>query len=195
MAIARLAVLLVLSLLAASCAKKSEPSATGAGDGSWPPSDQTATAFIPDHLRGDWAVYSHMAVSESTVTEDEAVGMRGRPVTFTLDYVAFGADTCRRPTYRSAMLRADSVLATDYGASPSQFGFVGGATAIVTRTEVFCGDQRWTSPPGARARHARQPCLPALERDILPARTEVTPGGSRISPRRRPCPRSGGSWT
>ena len=151
MAIARLAVLFALSLLASSCAKKSEPAAAGGGDGSWPPPDRSATAFIPDHLRGDWAVYSHMAVSESTVTEDEAVGMRGRPVTFTLDYVAFGADTCRRPTYRSAMLRADSVLATDYGASPSQFGFVGGATAIVTRTEVFCDDQSHQRRPVSMA--------------------------------------------
>jgi hypothetical protein len=114
----------------------------------WPPAEAAPAAFIPDHLRGDWVVYSHRVIGESTVTDEEAVRMRGRPVTFSLEYVAFGADTCRKPVYRAAMLRADSVLAADYGASPSQFGFVGGATAIVTRTEVLCGDQPWASPPG-----------------------------------------------
>lgn len=144
----RPAALIALVLLAASCAKKSEPPAAASGGAAWPPPDQAPAAFIPDHLRGDWVVYAHRVLGETTVTEDEAVRFRGRPVTFTLDYVAFGPDTCRRPTYRSEMLRADSVLAADYSASPSQFGFVGGATAIVTRTEVLCGDQRWTSPPG-----------------------------------------------
>ena len=144
----RLAVLLALSLLTASCASKEQPAAEPAANGAWPPPEAEPAAFIPDHLKGDWVVYAHRVVGETTVTEDMAVGFRGRPVTFSLDYVAFGADTCRHPEYRSAMLRADSVLAADYGASPSQFGFVGGPTAIVTRTEVVCGGQRWTSPPG-----------------------------------------------
>ncbi len=147
MNIARPAALITLLLLAASCAKKSEPPAA-TGNATWPPPESAPAGFIPDRLRGDWVVYAHRVIGESEVTEDEAVSFRGRPVTFTLDYVAFGPDTCRQPTYRAAMLRADSVLATDYSASPSQFGFVGGATAIVTRTEVLCGEQRWTSPPG-----------------------------------------------
>ena len=147
MNVARSAALIALVLLATSCAKKAEAPAE-ASSSAWPPPETAPVAFIPDHLRGDWVVYSHRVIRETTLPDDEAVGFRGRPVTFTLDYVAFGADTCRRPVYRSAMLRADSMLAADYGGSPSQFGFVGGATAIATRTEVLCGDQPWTSPPG-----------------------------------------------
>ena len=144
----RLTAAIALLMLAASCAKKAEPPAATQENSIWPPPEKAPAAFIPDHLRGDWVVYSHRVIGETTVTEDEAVSFRGRPVTFTLDYASFGADTCRHPEYRSAMLRADSVLAADYGASPSNFGFVGGATAIVTRTEVICGGSRWTSPPG-----------------------------------------------
>ena len=168
MTTARLAALFALLLLAVSCAKKASPPAAAGGNGTWPPSEASPAAFIPDHLRGDWVVYSHRVITDplaseaakgetaasettatkTTVSEEQALSFRGRPVTFTLDYVAFGSDTCRHPEYRSAMLRADSVLATDYGATPSHFGFVGGATAIVTRTEVICGGQPWASPPG-----------------------------------------------
>ena len=148
--------------------QKAEPPAAASGNGTWPPPESAPAAFIPDHLRGDWKVYSHRVIgdplageasgdetatsettaSKTTVSEEQALSFRGRPVTFTLDYVAFGSDTCRHPEYRSAMLRADSVLAADYGATPSHFGFVGGATAIITRTEVICDGQRWASPPG-----------------------------------------------
>jgi len=172
MTIARHAALITLfslPLLAASCAKKSEtPAATQEGATLPPPQSATPTGFIPDHLRGDWKVYAHRVIddplvgeakegepaaseetaSKPTVSEEQALSFRGKPVTFTLEYVAFGADTCRHPEYRSAMLRADSVLAADYGASPSHFGFVGGATAIVTRTEVICDGERWSKPPG-----------------------------------------------
>jgi hypothetical protein len=148
MKLARPAALLAFLVLSASCGRKAEaPAAENAGS-AWPPPDASAGAFIPDHLRGDWKVYSHRAIGETSVPEDVAVGFRGRPVTFTLEYAAFGPDTCRRPTYHAAMLRADSVLASDYGASPSHFGFVGGATAIVTRTELRCGEQPWNSPAG-----------------------------------------------
>jgi len=178
MTTARLAALIALLLLAVSCAKKAAPPAAASGNGTRTPPESSPSAFIPDHLRGDWVVYSHRVItdplageaagdepaasettpnettpakpapSKTTVSEEQALSFRGRPVTFTLDYVAFGSDTCRHPEYRSAMLRADSVLATDYGATPSHFGFVGGATAIVTRTEVICGGQPWASPPG-----------------------------------------------
>lgn len=164
----RLATLIALLLLAVSCAKKAEPPATASGTSTWPPPEASPAAFIPDHLRGDWVVYSHRVIGDPlasaaaegesaasettagkpTVSEEQALSFRGRPVTFTLDYVAFGSDTCRHPEYRSAMLRADSVLAADYGATPSHFGFVGGPTAIITRTEVICDGQRWASPPG-----------------------------------------------
>jgi len=166
MTTARITALIALLLLAVSCAKKSEPPA--AANGSWPPPESSPTAFIPDHLRGDWKVYSHRVIgdplateaadgeatasettsSTTTVSEEQALSFRGRPVTFALEYVAFGADTCRHPEYRSAMLRADSLLAADYGATPSHFGFVGGATAIMTRTEVICDGRTWQSPPG-----------------------------------------------
>ena len=172
MTTARLAALMALLLLAVSCGKKAEPPAAASENATWPPPGPSA-GFIPDHLRGDWKVYAHRVIGDPlagnatdsdtegseptggeptagkpTVSEEQALSFRGRPVTFTLDYVAFGSDTCRHPEYRSAMLRADSVLAADYGATPSHFGFVGGATAIVTRTEVICGGQRWASPPG-----------------------------------------------
>jgi len=168
MTTARLAALIALLLLAVSCAKKAAPPAATGESGPWPPSESSPAAFIPDHLRGDWVVYSHRVISDplageategesaasestaikTTVSEEQALSFRGRRVTFALDYVTFGSDTCRHPEYRSAMLRADSVLAADYGATPSHFGFVGGATAIVTRTEVFCSGQPWARPPG-----------------------------------------------
>ena len=148
MKVVRPAAWFALLLFAASCGKKAEPAAEATSSSTWPPPETAPAEFIPDHLKGDWKVYGHRVVGETTVPDDVALGFRGRPVTFTLQYVAFGADTCRRPTYRSAMLRADSVLAADYGASPSHFGFVGGATAIVTRTEVLCGEQPWQNPAG-----------------------------------------------
>lgn len=135
-------------LLACSCGKKTETTAQATQSGTWPPPDAEPAAFIPDHLKGDWKVYDHRVIGESQLAEDVALAYRGRPVSFTLNYAAFGADTCRRPSYHSLMLRADSVLTADYGASPSHFGFVGGANAIVTRTEVWCGDQPWRNPAG-----------------------------------------------
>ena len=137
-----------LILLATSCGKEAEPVADATPSGTWPPPDATPAEFIPDNLKGDWRIYDHRVIGESQIAEDVALGYRGRPVSFTLAYAAFGPDTCRRPSYHAAMLRADSVLAADYGASPSHFGFVGGANAIVTRTEVWCGDQPWRNPAG-----------------------------------------------
>jgi len=134
-------------LLWAACARKPAPSA----ESNAPPEPEGSTRVAPEapeHLRGEWVVYTHRAIGEPEMTEDEALAMRGAPVAFTADYVAFGADTCRHPTYRLAHLRADSLLGADYGASPSQFGFVGGPEAMIVRAEVLCGERSWDGPAG-----------------------------------------------
>ena len=126
MTTARLAALFALLLLAVSCGKKAEPPAAANENATWPPTGSTPAGFIPDHLRGDWKVYAHRVIGDPlagdpadsetaadetaaseptagkpTVSEEQALSFRGRPVTFSLDYVAFGSDTCRHPEYRS----------------------------------------------------------------------------------------------
>jgi len=142
------ATLSVVLLLSAGCGRRPAPATES--NASPEPAEATHAAVpdAPEHLRGDWVVYTHRVVGEPEMTEDEALAMRGRPVAFRADYVAFGADTCRHPTYRLAHLRADSLLSADYAASPSQFGFVGGPEAMIVRAEILCGEQPWEGPAG-----------------------------------------------
>jgi predicted small lipoprotein YifL len=146
--VARSRVALVLGILlsVAGCGRKPAPAAESNAPPEPADAARATAAEAPEHLRGDWAVYTYRVIGEPEMTEDEALALRGRPVTFTSDYVAFGADTCRHPTYHLAHLRADSVLTADYGATPSQFGFVGGPEAMIVRAEIRCGEQPWDGP-------------------------------------------------
>jgi hypothetical protein len=66
MTAARPAALFALLLLTASCARKAEPPAAESGTTAWPPPESAPAAFIPDHLRGDWVVYAHRVIGETT---------------------------------------------------------------------------------------------------------------------------------
>lgn len=80
------------------------------------------------------------------MTEVEAAAWHGRIAHYAPELAAFGADSCRGPSYHSREERADSLLGVGYHVAPSALGLASRAT--ITLIEVRCDGSPWVAPGG-----------------------------------------------